>query len=439
MNRKKIGLWMCTALVLGNMIGSGVFLLPAALAPYGTISMVGWLVTATGSVLLALVFARLARVRPAAGGPYAYTRESFGDFAGFMIAWGYWISLWAGNAAIAVGFAGYVTFLVPAMAGRPASGAAAALVAIWTLSAVNARGVRSVGWVALVTTILKVLPLLAIGTLGFLYVDGANFRPFNASGDSAFSAITACATLTLWAFLGLESATVPADDVEAPERTIPRATILGCLLAATIYVLSTGAVLGLVPRDVLAGSTAPFAAAAQSVWGGPAATIVAVGAAISAFGALNGWILLASQIPLAAARDGLFPGIFAKVGSRGVPTSGLIISGILSSLLLVANYTRGLVGMFTFIILLATLTTLLPYTFCSLAHFLAPRRDGEASKGGPRGHSLVAGAAFVYAAWAIMGAGRDAVYWGTLLLLAGIPVFVWLTRRSSPQFDGAHS
>ena len=330
---------MCTALVVGNMVGSGVFLLPASLAPYGTISMVGWVVTATGAVLLALVFARLARLRPAAGGPYAYTRESFGDFAGFMIAWGYWISLWAGNAAIAVGFAGYVTFLVPGMADRPAYGATAALLAIWILTAVNTRGVRTVGWVALVTTVLKVIPLLAIGTLGFLYVDGANFRPFNASGGSAMSAVTACAALTLWAFLGLESATIPADDVEAPERTIPRATILGTVLAAVIYILSTGAVLGLVPRDVLAASTAPFADAAQAVWGGPTATIVAVGAAISAFGALSGWILLAAQIPRAAARDGLFPAIFGRLSAKGVPTSGLVISGILSSLLLVASYT----------------------------------------------------------------------------------------------------
>ncbi len=434
--RRGLGFWMCTALVMGNMIGSGVFLLPAALAPYGSISILGWVFTSAGAVLLALVFARLARIRPAAGGPYAYTRDGFGDFAAFMVAWGYWIAVWAGNAAISVGFAGYVGFLVPAVAEQPVYGAGAALAAIWALTAVNARGTRSVGWVALVTTALKLLPLLAIGTLGFLYVDAANLRPFNASGGSPVSAVTACAALTLWAFLGLESATVPADEVDSPERTIPRATIIGTVLAAIIYILSTGAVLGLVPRADLMVSTAPFADAARGMWGGPAAAAVAVGAAISAFGALNGWILLASRIPLAASRDGLFPRVFSRVSADGVPTAGLVISGVLSSLLLVANYTRGLVGMFTFIILLATLNTLIPYALCSVAYFLTPgARTNEPEKGRAT-HSVVAGLAFLYAAWAILGSGRDAVYWGTLLLLAGIPVFVWLKRHPPALDDG---
>ena len=429
-----LGLWMCTALVMGNMIGSGVFLLPAALAPYGTISLIGWLFTALGAVLLALVFARLARIRPAVGGPYAYARAGFGDFVGFMVAWGYWIAVWAGNAAIAVGFAGYVGFLAPAVGNDPVLGAITALLAIWVLTAVNVRGVRAVGWMALVTTVLKVIPLVAIGTVGFLYVDAANFVPFNASGGSSISAVTACAALTLWAFLGLESATIPADDVESPETTIPRATVLGAVVAAAIYILSTGAVLGLVPREVLGASTAPFADAAGAVWGGTAATVVAVGAVIAAFGALNGWILLASQIPLAASRDGLFPQAFSRVSERGVPTVGLVVSGVLASLLLVLNYTRGLVEMFTFIILLATLNTLIPYALCSLAYFVMPRRPDEpASPERTVGHALIAVAAFLYSAWAILGAGKDAVYWGSLLLLAGIPVFVWLKRPSAQR------
>ena len=429
--RKGLGLWMCTALVMGNMIGSGVFLLPAALAPYGTISLLGWLFTASGAVLLAVLFGSLARIRPAVGGPYAYARAGFGDFAGFMVAWGYWIAVWAGNSAIAVGFAGYVGFLVPAVGDDPVLGATTALLAIWLLTAVNTRGVHVVGWVALGTTVLKVMPLLAIGTVGFLYVNGSNFLPFNPSGGSAVSGVTACAALTLWAFLGLESATVPADNVESPETTIPRATVLGTILAAAIYILSTGAVLGLIPRQALMVSTAPFADAASAVWGGAAATVVAAGAVIAAFGALNGWILLAGQIPLAAARDGLFPEAFSRVSSSGMPTVGLVVSGVLASLLLLLNYTRGLVEMFTFIILLATLNTLIPYALCSLAYFLMPRSEEGAYPNRTIGHSLVAVVAFLYSAWAILGAGKDAVYWGSLLLLAGIPVFVWLKRPSA--------
>jgi len=356
-----------------------------------------------------------------------------------MIAWGYWISIWAANAAIAVAFAGYMAFLIPALGSRPAYSAATALVAIWLLTAVNARGVRSAGWVALVTTILKVLPLLAIGTVGFLYVDLANFRPFNVSGGPAFSAVTACAALTLWALLGLEYATIPADNVEAPERTIPRATILGTVLAAIIYVLSTGAVMGLVPRDVLAGSTAPFADAALGVWGGATSTVVAVGAAISAFGALNGWLLLAGQIPRAAALDGLFPKIFGRLSGHGVPLSGLTVSSGLSSAVLLANYTRGLVAMFTFIIACWRRSTRYCRTFSApWPTSSSTRKSGHSGAGVPRGHSLVAGLAFVYSAWAVMGAGRDAIYWGTLLLLAGIPVFVWLKGDASKETTTAH-
>ena len=219
--RKGLGLWMCTALVVGNMIGSGIFLLPASLASFGPISIAGWVATSFGAVVLALVFGRLARLVPKTGGPYAYTREGFGDFAGFLIAWGYWIALWAGNAAVAVAFAGYLGYLVPAIGQSNLAGLMVALAAIWFLTWVNIRGVAAAGAVQVVTTVLKILPLLLIATVGLAYVEPSNFTPVNASGQSNAAAIAACAALTLWAFLGLESATVPAGDVEQPEKTIP--------------------------------------------------------------------------------------------------------------------------------------------------------------------------------------------------------------------------
>ncbi|NIM52247.1 MAG: amino acid permease [Gemmatimonadales bacterium] len=417
---------MSTALVVGNMIGSGVFLLPASLAAFGGISLVGWLLTSTGAVLLASIFARLSRMVPQVGGPYAYTRRGFGDFAGFLVGWGYWISIWAGNAAIAIAFVGYLAVFWPALESSPVLAVGVALGAIWLLTWVNAAGIRKAGAVQLVTTILKLVPLVVIGTLGLVYIRLGNFTPFNVSSGSSFSAITASAALTLWAFLGLESATVPAEDVEHPNRTIPRATMLGTVLTAAVYILGSVAVMGVLPPAALADSTAPFADAASEMWGSWASYAVAAGAAISCFGALNGWILLQGQMPLAAARDRLFPAPFSRVSRRHTPVTGLVVSSVLITVLMAMNYTRGLVEQFTFIVLLATLASLLPYLLSSLAALLIGRQWSW------RVH-VVAVLAFLYSAWAIAGAGQEVVYWGSLLLMAGVPVYVWAKWRRPSQ------
>lgn len=435
--RKRLGLWMATALVVGNMIGSGVFLLPASLGSYGGVSLVGWLFTTAGALVLALTFARLARAHPRAGGPYAYTRAAFGDFAAFLVAWGYWISICAGNAAIAVALVGYLAFFAPALATSPLLGAAAAALSIWLLTWVNTRGVREAGGVQLVTTLLKLAPLVAIGTLGLAYFHGANFVPFNASGRSTLSAVSATAALTLWAFLGLESATIPAGAVARPDRTIPRATLLGTGVAAGVYILSTVAVMGVLPSHVLAASTAPFADAARAMWGPWAATAVAAGAAVSCFGALNGWTLLLGQMPLAAAGDGLLPRAVGRLSARGTPTGALVFSSALVTAIVATNYTKGLVVEFTFIILLATIATLVAYLFSTAAFVASFLRDAARPRGwrhaGPLAVALLA---FAYTVWAVVGAGLDAVFWGLLLLLAGVPVYAWIGRRGARRGAG---
>lgn len=426
----KLGIWMSIALVMGNMIGSGIFLLPASLALYGGISVLGWLFSSAGALLLALVFARLGGIAPATGGPYAYTRRGFGDFAGFLVAWGYWISIWCANAAIAVAFVGYLGHFVGGVADNPAAAAVTAMAAIWALTWVNTQGIRKAGTVQLVSTALKILPLVAVGTLGLLYFDAGNFRPFNASQESSFSAITASATLTLWAFLGLESATVPAAQVDRAERTIPRATLLGTLCTAVIYILSTVGVMGILSPGTLRASTAPFADAATQIWGGWAGDLVAAGAVVSCIGALNGWIVLQGQVPLAAADDDLFPSIFSRISKKGVPAWGLVISSMVTTILMATNYTRGLVEVFTFIILLATLTALVPYAFTAMAELMIFIKERERFSGKRlSGAVVIAVMAFVYALWAIAGSGTETVFWGFLLLMAGVPVYVWIVWR----------
>ena len=441
-SKQTIGIWTCIALVMGNMIGSGIFLLPAALASYGSISLVGWLFTSGGALVLALMFSRLSRAIPANGGPYAYSRAGLGDFAAFWVAWGYWISLLCGNAAIAVALVGYLAVFVPGLEASGFQGAIAALAAIWILTLVNASGIRSAGHVQILTTVLKLLPLMAITVAGLFYLEPSHFAVVNASDKSTMSAISATATLTLWAFLGLESATVPAESVENARETIPRATVIGTATVAVIYIASTVAIMGLVPMQVLASSQAPFADAARALWGDWAANAVAIGAAISCFGALNGWILLTAKVPMAAARDKLFPAIFGRLSARGVPVIGLIISTALATILVATNYTRGLVGLFTFAILLSTLTVLVPYAFSAAAELWLLRQDSK-QKGLRRpGAVVIAVLAFLYSFWAMAGSGEEVVYLGFLLLMAGVPVYVWLRSvygREGGTVDGSEA
>lgn len=427
---KSLGIWSCTALVVGNIVGSGVFLLPASLAPYGIYAVIAWVLTAIGAVALALVFGRLARSLPKSGGPYAYTRAAYGDFAGFWIAWGYWICLWTGVAAIAVAFGSYLKVFIPALEGNPILCGVASIAAVWLLAFVNSLGLRRASIVQIVTTIVKLLPLVAVAVVGVAWADFSRVVAPIASDLSPFAAVSSAATLALWAFLGLESATIPAEAVDRPERTIPRATVAGTIVCAVVYIASTVVLMGTLPRETLAASQAPFADAARAMWGEWAYYAVGFGAVVSCFGALNGWILLTGQFPPAVARDGLFPKRFATLSSRGVPNFSIMTAVLLVTIMLALNYSgaNSLVTIFNFAILLSTLATLIPYVFCSLAPILLRRSIPSMPPTRTRDRVIMA-IAFVYSMWAIYGAGAQTVLLGFLLMLAGIPVYVWQRRR----------
>jgi APA family basic amino acid/polyamine antiporter len=418
-----LGFWMCVALVVGNSIGSGVFLLPAALAPYGLNSLVAWGLTACGALVLAMVFAQLSRAYPQAGGPYAYVRLAFGPFTAFIVAWGYWISIWVGNAAIATGAVSYLTPLMPWIGKIPGASAAVTLFFLWTLTAVNCYGVKASGWVQSVTTVLKILPLVAISALGLFSV-----RPSTVAAAAgiplSLSGTTAAATLTLWALLGLESATIPASKVRDPGRTIPAATLFGAVLTALICIIACTTVLLLVPPQLLALSNAPFVDLATTYWGAWAGRLLAVFAAISGLGALNGWILLQGELPNVMAKNGVFPQVFARDSPRQTPTFALLFSSGLVTVLILMNYQKSMVSVFTFMILLSTTACLVLYLLCSLA-LLRLRWTGhmKASRASSVSLALVGVAATLYSLWAIVGAGRDAVVWGAVLLGLGAPLY----------------
>ena len=433
MKQQKLGLWMLTALVTGNMIGSGIFLLPASLAAYGSISLLSWIATAAGALLIALVFAKLANVMPLIGGPYAYCREAFGDFVGFQMAYNYWIALWVGNAAIVVALTGYLSFFWPILAKNAMLSCLVSISLVWLITFINLLGVRHAGVFQLLTTILKLIPLLLIAFVGIFYIHPHFFCVFNLSGKSNFSAFSGAATLTLWSFIGLESASVPAGHVDNPTHNIPKATILGVVITTVVYILSSIAVMGVMPLTELAHSNAPYADAAHIMFGPIGSTIVAIGAVISCLGALNGWILLQGQIPLAAAQDKLFPSIFLKKSSNGTPVVGLIISSILISLLLLMTLNHSLVKQFTIIILLATLASLIPYFLTTMSELVIFFKYPGLFKKTRKlfGSVVIAVLAGIYSFWVIIGSGKETVFYGTLLLLSSAPVYVWMKWHAS--------
>ncbi|HVC38180.1 MAG TPA: amino acid permease [Gammaproteobacteria bacterium] len=427
--QRSLGLVTTTSIVLGNMVGSGVFLLPASLAIYGAYSLWGWGFSTIGALLLAWVFSSLSRRLPKAGGPYAYPREAFGNFPGFLIAWVYWLSILGTNAAIAVAFASYLADFIPVLASTPLFGALAALAAVWLLTAINIWGVRAAGNVQLITVILKLTPLLALAVFGIFHFDPHILASGHTSASPA-TAINACATLTMWAFLGLECATVPAEHVRNPEKTIPRATLLGTVIAAAFYIVCTTVVMGIIPSSTLAHSNAPFADAAKLLWGSWAGYVIAAAAIISCFGALNGWILMQGQFPQAVANDGLFPKLFARESRRHTPTLGLLLSSVLASLLILMNYSHGLVAMFTTIILVSTFWVLVAYLLCAAAEIVLSRPDKLTHKQRIR-NTVLAGATSIFTLWAIYGAGIQAVSWGFLALLLGVPLYFWQRRQKA--------
>jgi APA family basic amino acid/polyamine antiporter len=424
--KHKIGLLTATSLVVGNMIGVGIFVLPAVLANYGSISILGWLFTAGGALLLAKIFSNLSKIVVSkSGGPYVYSKEGFGDFVGFFVAWGYWISCWVSNGAIAIAIIGALSFFFPILSDNPLYSVSLGLFFIWFLTWINSRGIKESGRIQLITTIIKIMPLIFIIIIGLFFFSFDNFPSFNLTGKNDFTTISNVAAITLYAFLGIECATIPAGDIKNPSKTVPKATMLGTLITTSLYILGTIVLFGILPIETLQNSAAPFAEAAKVMGGDYGGYFVAVGVVISGLGVLNGWILITGQISMATAKDNLFPRIFKRENKKGAPVLGFIIGGVLSSIVMLMNYTEGLVDQFEFIGKLTVLTALIPYLFAAGAYALIvfERRLKLKSKAKI---VILSSLGFLYSLWAIYGSGQETVYYGFLLLLLGIPVYIFM-------------
>ena len=364
----QFGLTAAMALIVGSIIGVGIFNLPTSLAGLGPITLVSMALTTVGALALALLFASLSRRLPADGGPYAYARVAFGNRLGFANAWSYWITAWAGNAAIAVGWVLYVEHFINKGQNKLVT-VLLVLIGLWLPAAVNLSGVKNTGSVQVITTVIKFVAVAFIATVGLFYISSGNFTPWNVSGESAISAIGSGMAIALFSYLGIETAAVAAAKVRNPDRNIPRATVLGTIATAVVYMLSLTAVFGIVPTSKLATATAPFSDAINTMFGGTwAGNLMAIAVIISGLGALNGWTMICAEMPLAAADDGLFPERFKRMSNRGVPAFGIVASTVLASIAMGINYigSNG-ATVFTTLVLMTGITAAIPYAFSALA------------------------------------------------------------------------
>ena len=419
---KKMSLVQATMLVSGNMIGTGIFLLPVSLASVGGIAVFGWLIAAAGAAALGLAFAKLGELDPQEGGPYAYARDFLGPYIGFQTNYIYWFANWIGNVAIALAVVGYLAEFIPRI-NSPRASVAAAAVVIWVLTFANIRGPRVIGVLETWTVGLALIPILAIAFLGWFWFNPATFmNGWNVMGSSNLHAISRAASIALWAFMGIESASVSAGVIENPKRNIPLATLSGLAISAVVYLLSCTVIMGIIPNAQLRTSHAPFAEAARMVVGTTGMVIIGLCAILKSVGALGGWMLLVGQSAKAAADDGMFPRIFGKINRYGVPGVGLLVVSVLMTIVLLATMSPTIAGQFDRIINLAVILIVVPYIYSSVA--VVKVVFDHVGRGRTFNFfKVVALAAVCYCLWTIMGGDPKTVMQSLVGLLVSVPLY----------------
>ena len=433
--KKEISLFMATMLVCGNMIGSGVFMLPATLAqvsgPMSTI--IAWILTTIGSILIAISFANLGSKYPSTGGAYQYTKEAFGEFAGFLSAWLYWNGSWIGNAAIIVAISSYASSFVPAL-NNPLISILFTSGILWAVTILNIVGVKQAGKIQSFVTVFKIGFFALFIIIAFWNFDSINLMPLNPEGKG-LSTVSLAATSTLWAFVGLESSSVTAGELKNPEKNVRKSTIYGIIIAAVIYILISLGSMGAMANSELAMSTAPLTDIITKALGRNVGKILTIAVVICILGTTIGWILSTARVSYAAGEDGVFPKFFGKLHPKyGTPVNSLIIGSVLVNILLVMNYQKGMVSAFTFITILATLSFLPVYLLTVAAEIMLMFKNEKnftltlfIKK------SIIPLIAFIYTIWTIYGSGAETVMWGFILMLIGIPFYIYNYHKNSDQ------
>jgi len=422
---RKLGVVAATALVMGTMIGSGVFLLPASLAPFGWNAVGGWVLTIAGALVLAKLLADLTRHHFGQGNTTAFVRSAFGPVPEFLVAWAYLISNWVGIVGVAVAAVSYLSSRVPAVAATTTSTILSVLGIVWAITLVNLKSVRAGGNLQVVALGIKAIPLLVVVVLAVAVTAGgkADLPPFDA-GEISVSAVNGAAVLTLWALLGFECASLAARQCEDPERNVPRATLWGAAFTGLLYLVVCSAIALLLPADVAASSPAPFATFVERYWSPAPATLIALFAMVSCLGALNGTILITGELTRSMAEDGLLPRWLCGTDTAGTPRRALLVSGLISSVFVLVNAGGGTQKLFEYLILLSTSSTLWLYLACALA----------ALRLGVSPALAVVGT--LYALWALWGADLKASGLSLVLMVAGLPIYWWARRERAVNTIG---
>jgi len=440
---RALGLTMTTALVVGNTIGVGIFMLPASLAPYGMNAVPAWLITSIGAIFIAWVFAGLSRAFPDDDGPYAYTTRAFGGAVAFVLMWCYWVSTVVTLPVLATGAVGYLSSFFPVLEANHALAAVTALAILWLFVLVNLRGARTAGWVQVLTTILKLVPQLGIILLGIWALFTPHAQPLVHVPPTplSLSGVIAASTLALYAMLGVESAAMPAGRVRNPGRTIPRATFIGTLLVALIYICVSLVPMLLIPQGELAVSNAPFADLFARYLGAASGKLLAAFVIVGALGCLNGWTLIVGELTVSFAKHGGFPRVLGKVNGQGAPLWGLLFTGALASLMLIMNYNDSMAGAFTLLSVVVTATNLPIYIGSAIAVVVLWRR-GQIPRPGPREVRWIVAAflAAIYCVWASFGIGRKPLIQALYVCAPGVLIYAvywWTSGRREVVAAGA--
>ncbi len=424
-NAQKIGFWPLTSLVTGNLVGSGVLLLPAALAKFGSIGILAWGITALGAVILALIFAELSHKIPKNGGPYAFVSAAFGKNCGYVVAWGYWTFSWLSNSALIATAASYFSLITGGVSKPVILGIEIGVLAL--ITAFNMFGIRTTGRAELIITITKVIPLILIPVIGIFIMDMDHFPALNLTEQPLHVALNSVAFITIWAFVGLESGTVPGGQVINPRRNIPLATIAGTMISAFIYIIGTIVTFGIIPNDQLANSQAPYAEATSIIFGGSWAIAVAITAIVICIGSLNGWTIVVGRIAQAAANDGLFPKAFSRTNAQGTPTWAILVSSVLTVPFIILSLDESLIDQFNFVIDISVTFILLVYLSSIAAFFKLIRNDNELRK-----YKYTIGfLGLIFVLWALWATKPILLLYSLIIALSGLPM--WLYNRKTQK------
>lgn len=426
---RRIGPLLATMLVAGNMIGSGVFLLPATLAAIGSSTIIGWVIASAGAMLLAGVFALLAILKPTPDGLVDYPAQALHPFFGFANWLLYWLANWVGVPAVALAITGYLSFFIPALK-EPLAGVWATIGFIWLMALANVIGARTVARLGGMTLLIGLAPIVVATVLGLLAFDADTFAAgWNVTGRPLPQIVGASLAPIFWAFLGLESASMAAAVVRDPERNIPRAALGGVALAAVVYMAASVALMGAIPAATLAQSAAPFADAIATLAGPTAAAIIAVCAMLKAAGTLGGWILVTAEAARSGAAAGFLPRVLSSPDAARAPVRDLILTAVLMSVVVASSMAPTLGKQFAVLINIGVNLTMAMYALCALALIRFAGQIADPGKRLAARVMAIGGAAF--SVWVVAASDPTMLAPSLWAFAATVPLYglVLLARR----------